>query len=137
MGAFAARMDDDITSRWVLDKPNDVDDLTAEAGAMRRCGTTTHLAIDGFEVRLKKAGITERVPWVIHWLPAVVHHNTDQFDEAAEHYAAAFQLGRYNAGDLRHAVPSFCEPWRRCPNLVARYSVSLMPIRRYSPVASG
>jgi hypothetical protein len=33
-----------------------------------------------------------------------VLYNADQFDEAAEHYTAAFQLGRYSAGDSQYLL---------------------------------
>lgn len=104
LGPFAARIDQDITSRWVLDKPSGFDELMEEASAMRRCGTTTQSAIDELEVRMKNAGVAERVPWVLHWLRAVVHYNSDHFNEAAEHYVAAFQFGRYSAGDHQYLL---------------------------------
>jgi tetratricopeptide (TPR) repeat protein len=104
LGTFAARINQDITSRWVLDKPDGFDELMAEANAMRRRGRATLSAIDELEVRMSKTGVAERVPWVLHWLRAVVHYNADQFDKAAEHYTAAFQLGRYSAGDHQYLL---------------------------------
>jgi tetratricopeptide (TPR) repeat protein len=104
LGAFAALMDQDITSRWVLDKPDGLDELMAEASAMRKTGSTTLANIDALEDRMTKAGVADRVPWVLHWLRAVVLYNADQFDEAAEHYTAAFQLGRYSAGDSQYLL---------------------------------
>ncbi len=53
---------------------------------------------------MKNAGVAERVPWVLHWLRAVVYYNSDHFNEAAEHYVAAFQFGRYSAGDHQYLL---------------------------------
>ncbi|MCW2293112.1 hypothetical protein M2262_003162 [Pseudomonas sp. BIGb0408] len=104
LGAFAARMDQDITNRWVLDKPAGFDELMAEASAMRKAGSTTLADVDAFEQRMTKADLAKRAPWMFHWLRAVVLYRADEFDAAVEHYTAAFQLGRYSAGDYQYRL---------------------------------
>lgn len=103
-GPFAAFVDQDITSRWVIDKPAKFDELMYEAMILRQLGTVTLENVDSLEARLIAAGVSARVPWVVPWLRGVVLYHADNFEEAAEHYAQAFLLGRYSAGAYQYKL---------------------------------
>ncbi|WP_439858324.1 hypothetical protein [Pseudomonas syringae] len=71
---------------------------------MRNGEGVTLEAVHALCEQMKLAGVAERLPWLMHWLKGIVCYRAEDFASASPHYAKAFQLAKYSAGDLQYLL---------------------------------
>ncbi len=135
-GAYAARVRSDGISRWRIDKPELFDHYLQRALAMRNGSGVTLSAVETLHAEMKSAGVAERLPWLVHWLKGNVCYRKEDYDSASSHYATAFQLAKYSAGDLQYSlvnqyleVMTKTKQWRRFKQGVRWANYLDIPVR--------
>jgi len=135
-GAYAARVRSDGISRWRIDKPELFDHYLQRALSMRNGSGVTLSGVETLYAEMKLAGVAERLPWLVHWLKGIVCYRKEDYDSASCHYATAFQLAKYSAGNLQYAlvnqyleVMAKTKQWRRFKQGVRWANYLDIPVR--------
>ncbi|NVZ99265.1 hypothetical protein [Pseudomonas gingeri] len=103
-GSYAAKVRQDVIARWQLDKPAGLEVYLDRALALKNKPSATVQEVDQLALQMKDNGLSERLPWLLHWLRGVIAYRAEDYTTAAPHYREAFLHAKYSAGETQYIL---------------------------------
>lgn len=103
-GSYAARVRQDVISRWQLDKPAGLESYFERAMTLKSKPSATLEEVEALGNEMSTSGVAERLPWLLHWLRGVIAYKAEDYTTASTHYKEAFLHAKYSAGDRQYLL---------------------------------